>query len=51
MEHTKELIVAMTEDVTREAKGEIIESIHAVKAIGKRTAVLFKERLKKRLYE
>ena len=39
------IVVAMLEDVTREAAGEIIDSQPARKAIGKRTVQLFKQRL------
>jgi hypothetical protein len=35
----------MVEDVKREAKGEIVESKDAMKAIGSATARLFKKRL------
>lgn len=40
---TGRIISAMTEDVYREAKGEIIESQAVKKAIGKRAARLFKQ--------
>lgn len=43
MTDTGRVISAMTEDVYREAKGEIIESQAVKKAIGKRTAQLFKQ--------
>lgn len=43
VEDTKFVIEFMFEDVKREAKGEILESQEARKAIGKRTAVLFKK--------
>jgi RNA ligase len=46
MEKTKEVIAAMVEDVLREAKGEIVDSKEARVAISKRTAELFKTRLK-----
>lgn len=39
------VIKAMIEDISREAKGEIIESKDVHKAIGKRTAELFKQHL------
>lgn len=48
-ECTKQVIDAMVEDVTREAKGEIVDSREARAAIGKRAAQLFKERLKSAL--
>jgi hypothetical protein len=51
VEKTKEVIAAMIEDVTREAKGEIVDSPDARKAIGKRTADLFKAREKNKLKE
>ena len=41
-----EIINAMVEDVEREASGEIVKSKGARKAIGKRTALMFKARLK-----
>lgn len=43
---TPQVIAAMVEDVYREAKGEIVESKEVRAAIGKRTADLFKQRLK-----
>lgn len=39
------VVRAMIEDVRREARGEIVESREAEKAIGKRTAQLFKDRV------
>lgn len=45
------LIRAMVDDVYREAAGEIVESREASTAIGKRTAVLLKERLEAALRE
>lgn len=42
MEAMRDIIAAMTEDVTREAKGEIVDSKEARAAIGARTARLFK---------
>ena len=45
MEQVREVIAAMTEDVVREAKGEIVDAPEARKAIGKRTVELFKARL------
>ncbi len=49
MKDVPDVIRAMIEDVFREAKGEIVESKDARTAIGKRTAQLFKERLKESL--
>jgi len=49
MESTQKVIAAMIEDVEREARGEIIESKEARKAIGNRTVKLFKEVIKNRL--
>ncbi|MCK5603842.1 hypothetical protein KAR91_18285, partial [Candidatus Pacearchaeota archaeon] len=49
IERIRNVIMAMTEDVFREAKGEIVESREAKKAIGKMTASLFKEYLNKSL--
>ncbi len=43
------IIQAMVEDVRREAKGEIVESKDAYRAIGGRTAQLFKAHLKGRV--
>lgn len=43
IEDIKFVIEFMLEDVRKEAKGEILESQEARKAIGKRTAVLFKK--------
>ena len=51
MEQTGQIIKAMVEDVTREAKGEIVETKEARKAIGKIAALLFKARLKEQLRE
>lgn len=48
MEHTGMVIRAMVEDVTREAKGEIVDSKDARKAIGARAAKLFKEHVQKK---
>lgn len=45
MEHVRDVIAAMVDDVYREGKGEIVESREAISAIGRRTAALFKERL------
>jgi len=47
IEDTGKVIKAMMEDVLREAKGEIVESQAAIKAIGKLTARLFKTRISK----
>lgn len=51
IERMPEIIKAMIEDVYREAKGEIVESKEAKTAIGKRTAIMFKSRLKASLHE
>ena len=45
IEKMRDVIKAMTEDVQREAKGEIVESREAIAAIGRRTSELFKARL------
>ena len=50
IEQTKEVILAMQEDVKREAAGEIVESKEVWRAIGARTANMFKERLKEALH-
>lgn len=47
IERTGDVTKAMIEDVTREAKGEIIESKEAKRAIGKRAARMFKSRITK----
>jgi hypothetical protein len=44
IEDTGRVIAAMVEDITREAKGEIVDSKEARKAIGARAAKLFKQR-------
>lgn len=49
LEQIPDLIRAMIEDVYREGKGEIVESKEAEKAIGKRTAVSFKELIKNKM--
>lgn len=49
IEDTRDIIKIMTEDIYREAKGEIVESPEAKSAIGKRTAKLYKEFLVKKL--
>ncbi len=51
MEQTGKIIKAMLDDVTREGKGEIVMTKEANRAIGKRTAKLFKEHLQARLKE
>lgn len=51
IEDTKEIIGAMIEDITREAKGEIIDSKVVRNLIGKKTATLFKKYLQNRLRE
>lgn len=49
VEDTKAVIAAMIEDVTREAKGEILESKEAFRAIGSATAKLFSQVQRQRL--
>ncbi len=51
IEQTGELIKLMKEDVLREGVGEIVESKEMLKAIGKRTASLFKRHLSSKLYK
>lgn len=46
---TGSIIKDMIEDVKREAEGEVIWSKFVEKAIGKKTAIIFKDRLKRRL--
>lgn len=49
IEQTTTVIAAMIEDVEREASGEIIASAAARKAISRKTALMFKARLKEAL--
>lgn len=49
VESTKDVIIAMIEDVYREAKGEIVESKEVEKSIGSRTAGMFKKHLQLKL--
>lgn len=51
IEDTREVIAAMTSDVLREGEGEFVDSREARSAIGRATAYLFKQHLKKRLTE
>ncbi len=51
IEMTKEVITGMIEDITREAKGEIIDNKVVRTLIGKRTATLFKQYLNDRMRE
>ncbi len=46
IERTRDVIAAMVEDVEREAAGEIVASREARAAIGKKTAELFRAKLK-----
>jgi len=46
IEQTRDVIAAMTEDVLREGAGELTDSREARSAIGKKTAMLFKARLR-----
>jgi len=48
---TGKVIAVMVEDVLREAEGEIVDSREARAAIGKRTALMFKARLKANFIE
>lgn len=45
IEKTKDVIVAMTDDIFAESKGEIVRSKDAERAIGSKTAMLFKRYL------
>jgi len=47
IKYTGKVIYAMIKDVRREAKGEIVENQEVMKAIGKKTAQLFKKRISK----
>lgn len=49
IEQTGDVIKAMIEDITREAKGEIVDSKAARKTIGSRAAALFKIHLKENI--
>jgi len=49
VESTGDIIKAMVEDITREAEGEIVDSKEARREISKRTALMFKSRLKEAL--
>jgi len=49
IERTKDVIVAMVEDVLREGELEIVDSKEARNAIGTRTAIMFKQYLKDKL--
>jgi len=51
MKDTKTVIDAMTEDIYREAKGEIVESREVMPAIARKTVEMFKEHLKKDMME
>ena len=51
MEQTGNVIKAMIEDIYREGKGEVVESREAGAAIGKKTALMFKQFFKDRLKE
>ena len=46
IEHTGDLVKAMTEDVMREGTGEILDSREARQAIGRATAEMWKRRIK-----
>jgi hypothetical protein len=46
IENTGQIIALMTDDIIREAAGEIVDSPSARKEIARQTALLFKERLK-----
>ncbi len=50
IEQTGDVIKAMLEDVLREADGEIVSSTTAKKAISKKTALMYKQKLKESLY-
>lgn len=51
LEQTRDVIVAMVEDVVREGKGELVDSKDARKAIGKKTAELFRKRFQDSLHQ
>ena len=49
VESTSKVIAAMIEDIYREAKGEIVESKDVSRAIGNKTATMFKQKMRDRL--
>jgi len=49
IERTKDVVMAMVEDVIREGKGEIVDTKDARRAIGKKAAELFSNRIKNSL--
>ena len=51
IEHTGEIIKAMIADVQKESVGEVVLSKEALKEIGKKTALCFKQYLKNKLRE
>lgn len=51
MESMKDILTAMQEDILREGAGEIVFSQQAMKSIGRKTAAMFKKRLKLSLGE
>lgn len=51
IENTPDVIKVMIEDVLREAAGEIVDSKDARKAIGSRTAQMFKKRIQNSIYK
>ncbi|MDE2095661.1 MAG: hypothetical protein KGL39_00260 [Patescibacteria group bacterium] len=51
IERTKEVISSMIKDVLREGEGEFVNSPEVGRAIGKRTAQLFKQYLQRSLQE
>lgn len=51
MKDIPDIIKAMVEDVLREGEGEIVESKDVNKAIGKKTAIMFKEYVQNQMRE
>lgn len=49
IENTGQVISLMTDDILREAKGEIVDSLNARKEIARQTALMFKKLLKEGL--
>ena len=49
IEHTRDVISAMIDDIMREGKGELVDSREARAAIGKYTAYLFKQHIYKNI--
>jgi hypothetical protein len=51
IEQMSNIIKAMVEDVTREGQGEIVDNDATRKAVGRKTALMYKDYIKNKLYE